>query len=140
MPLFDRQRPRFPTPWRGPFLLVLTLVVLVLLSRGVRPPSLASRPSPPSSTSPQEEPRTPLITPPQRSSAEIEQNGCPRGCAEPPPGCDIKGNISQKTGERIYHAPGQHFYERTVISPEDGEAWFCTEDEARANGWSKAKL
>jgi hypothetical protein len=56
------------------------------------------------------------------------------------PGCDIKGNISQKTGERIYHLPGQRWYDKTVISPEDGEAWFCTEEETRENGWRKSKV
>ncbi len=63
---------------------------------------------------------------------------CPNGCTLPPSGCHIKGNISFKTGEKIYHVPGQNFYGDTVISPEDGERWFCTEQEARANGWRKA--
>lgn len=52
--------------------------------------------------------------------------------------CDIKGNISQDTGERIYHVPGQRYYERTVISPRYGERWFCSEADARAAGWRKA--
>ena len=45
--------------------------------------------------------------------------------------CLIKGNIRQ-SGERIYHVPGQRFYERTVIAAAKGERWFCTEEEARA--------
>jgi len=44
------------------------------------------------------------------------------------------------TGERIYHLPGQQYYDRTVISPEDGERWFCTKEEAEANGWRRAKV
>lgn len=29
--------------------------------------------------------------------------------------CDIKGNISINSGERIYHVPGQEFYNETMI-------------------------
>nr|WP_322791105.1 hypothetical protein [Mesorhizobium tianshanense] len=53
--------------------------------------------------------------------------------------CDIKGNISINTGERIYHVPGQEYYFETKISPQYGERWFCTEAEARAAGWRKAR-
>jgi hypothetical protein len=58
----------------------------------------------------------------------------------PKPGCDIKGNISLRKGERIYHLPGQKWYGKTVISPEKGERWFCTEEEAEENGWRKSKV
>lgn len=54
------------------------------------------------------------------------------------PACTIKGNISIKSGERIYHVRGQHFYESTKISPQYGERWFCSEEEAREAGWRKA--
>ena len=53
--------------------------------------------------------------------------------------CVIKGNISINTGERIYHVPGQEYYIPTKISPRYGERWFCSEAEARAAGWRKAK-
>lgn len=53
--------------------------------------------------------------------------------------CDIKGNISINSGERIYHVPGQEFYDETIIRTEYGERWFCTEDEAKSAGWRKAK-
>jgi endonuclease YncB( thermonuclease family) len=45
--------------------------------------------------------------------------------------CHIKGNISNK-GIRIYHLPGQRFYEETVISPAKGERMFCSERQERA--------
>lgn len=64
--------------------------------------------------------------------------GCPDGCTEHKPGCDIKGNISFDTGEKIYHMPGQEYYAATQINPQYGERWFCTEAEARANGWRKS--
>ena len=70
---------------------------------------------------------------------EPQSSGCPDGCTTQIAGCNIKGNISTKTGEKIYHLPGMEYYTRTKISPEDGERWFCTEAEAVANGWRKAK-
>ena len=51
--------------------------------------------------------------------------------------CRIKGNINRK-GERIYHAPGDKWYDRTRIDPAKGERWFCSEAEAIAAGWRKA--
>lgn len=53
-------------------------------------------------------------------------------------GCAIKGNISITSGERIYHLPGQQYYDETIITPEKGERWFCTEAEAQAAGWRRA--
>ena len=52
--------------------------------------------------------------------------------------CRIKGNVS-RSGERIYHVPGAQHYERTRISPAKGERWFCSEAQARAAGWRRAK-
>lgn len=52
--------------------------------------------------------------------------------------CVIKGNISQRTGEHIYHVPGQEYYERTRVDEDAGERWFCSEDEAEEAGWRKA--
>lgn len=55
------------------------------------------------------------------------------------PGCNIKGNISINSGERIYHVPGQKFYDETIIRTQYGERWFCSESEARPAGWRKAR-
>lgn len=52
-------------------------------------------------------------------------------------GCAIKGNIS--ASGRIYHTPGQTDYVRTRINEERGERWFCSEAEARAAGWHRAR-
>lgn len=54
------------------------------------------------------------------------------------PNCQIKGNISS-SGVRIYHLPGQAFYDRTGISAAKGERWFCSEAQARASGWRAAR-
>jgi hypothetical protein len=53
--------------------------------------------------------------------------------------CNIKDNMSTNSDERIYHMPGQHYYEETRISPRYGERWFCSEAEARQAGWRKAR-
>lgn len=53
--------------------------------------------------------------------------------------CNIKGNISS-SGEKIYHVPGQKYYNQTVISESKGERWFCSEEEAKEAGWRKSKL
>lgn len=50
-------------------------------------------------------------------------------------GCNVKGNVSISSGERIYHVPGQRYYAQTVINPAYGERYFCSETEARGAGW-----
>lgn len=67
-------------------------------------------------------PPTPLVEPPAAQAREAGD-------------CVIKGNISVRTGERIYHVPGGQYYDRTRISPSKGERWFCSEREALAAGW-----
>ena len=52
--------------------------------------------------------------------------------------CTIKGNISS-SGEKIYHLEGRASYNVTKIDGARGERWFCTEEEAIAAGWRKAK-
>jgi endonuclease YncB( thermonuclease family) len=51
--------------------------------------------------------------------------------------CLIKGNISNSG--RIYHVPGGAYYEVTRIDESKGERWFCTEAQARAEGWRAPK-
>ena len=64
---------------------------------------------------------------------------CIGGCAVPPdPSCAIKGNVNSQ-GERIYHTPGQRDYDKTDIKPEEGDRWFCTEEEAQAAGFRHAQ-
>ncbi|SEP82394.1 hypothetical protein SAMN05428969_1069 [Devosia sp. YR412] len=53
--------------------------------------------------------------------------------------CVIKGNINTQ-GERIYHVPGQKYYNDTRISASHGERWFCSEEEARAAGWRRSRV
>lgn len=72
----------------------------------------------------------------RHSSARSRQSGAQ--AAERPGDCRIKGNING-SGERIYHVPGQQHYADTRIDAPRGERYFCTESEARAAGWRKAR-
>lgn len=54
-----------------------------------------------------------------------------------PEGCDIKGNIG--ASGRIYHRPGQRDYAATRIDLVKGEAWFCSEADAKAAGFRPAR-
>lgn len=54
-----------------------------------------------------------------------------------PEGCRIKGNIS-KNG-KLYHMPGDPSYKQTKINIKKGEKWFCSEAEAEAAGWTRAR-
>lgn len=131
-----RRKPRFNTQMPASLIAGLVLVTVLLLW-GLRPqPSASPPPVPPT---PKPPPASVPSDPPPVLIAEPEPDGCPCGCEFPPPDCEVKGNISYRTGERIYHLPGQQYYEKTVIDPADGERWFCTEAEARANGWRKSK-
>jgi hypothetical protein len=66
---------------------------------------------------------------------------CPSGCVTVPDCATlIKGNMSLDKGEKIYHVPGQVYYPETMVEPSKGERWFCTENEAIANGWRRSKL
>lgn len=48
--------------------------------------------------------------------------------------CNIKGNISSN-GEKIYHMPGQQFYDVTKIDLSKGERYFCSREEAEQAGF-----
>jgi hypothetical protein len=61
----------------------------------------------------------------------------PSGNENPAAECNIKGNIS-RSGERIYHMPGQQHWANTVIDTSAGERWFCSSEEAVAAGWRRA--
>lgn len=137
-----KDRPRFGTPGLAFSVAVaIAAVLLVFLTGGPKASPTRPRLPQPESRLPGREQPAPAPTvelQPAQEPAAVP-GSCPNGCAEPPPDCYIKGNISRKTGERIYHLPGGEFYDRTKISPGYGEAWFCTEEEARASGWRKSK-
>ena len=55
------------------------------------------------------------------------------------PKCAIKGNIDFPINKKTYHLPGCTQYETAIVQEDKGEAWFCTEAEARKAGYTKAK-
>ena len=80
-----------------------------------------------------------LPTAARDSGRAMETNrGTPRVGTRSSGGCRIKGNIS-RDGTRIYHVPGERYYERTRISTSKGERWSRSEAEARAAGWRRSR-
>ena len=63
--------------------------------------------------------------------------GCPQGCVnQPDPSCGIKGNVNTSRDTKIYHVEGSSSsYGRVKMKEEEGDLWFCTKDEAEANGF-----
>ena len=70
---------------------------------------------------------------PARRSAGRPTVSSPRSSPQPSGSCNIKGN--QGSNGWIYHLPGMPFYERTKA-----EQIFCTEAEARAAGYRRARV
>lgn len=58
--------------------------------------------------------------------------------APPVAECSIKGNINRQ-GDRIYFLPGNSAYGKVQMDKGLGERWFCSEEEAIAAGWRKAR-
>ena len=72
----------------------------------------------------------------------IWSSGCRAPVAAAPSdsgSCLIKGNIAGD-GERIYHVPGQRYYDVTKVTEAKGERWFCTEQQARDAGWRPSQV
>lgn len=67
----------------------------------------------------------------REARAKWSLNGAPDGCV-------IKGNVSG-SGERIFHMPGQAWYDATTIRADKDERWFCTVEQALDAGWRAAK-
>lgn len=67
--------------------------------------------------------------PPVGSGSVVQPVPASASCDNP----TIKGNLSS-SGEKIYHSPGQQYYERT-----DAEEMFCTAEEAEAAGYRASK-
>lgn len=55
------------------------------------------------------------------------------------PKCVIKGNIDDNSTRRNYYLPGCAQYKFTIVEKDMGENWFCTEKEAAAAGFTRAK-
>ena len=52
--------------------------------------------------------------------------------------CNVKGALGP-AGERIYYVPTDQDYDDVAIDPARGEQSFCSDEEARAAGWSRPR-
>lgn len=50
--------------------------------------------------------------------------------------CTIKGNIRE--GKPVYYLPVCKYYDQVIVDESFGDAWFCTEKEARTAGFTNA--
>ncbi|MBU2051784.1 thermonuclease family protein [Patescibacteria group bacterium] len=51
--------------------------------------------------------------------------------------CVIKGNIRTPNKDKIYHFPGCKSYTQTLVELYKGDKWFCTEAQAKKEGFAK---
>lgn len=71
--------------------------------------------------------------------AHQEKKGLWQTCApNPQVGCQIKGNVD-RLDKRWYHLPNFRHYEATEVNLEHGDRWFCTEEDAQAAGFERAR-
>ena len=57
----------------------------------------------------------------------------------PNPKCAIKGNINDRAAnERYYFTPNCRHYSKVIVKKSFGDAWFCTEAEAKKAGFTAA--
>ena len=52
-----------------------------------------------------------------------------------PAGCPIKGKDRTQARDKVYILPWSSSYESHRVSQSRGDRWFCSEDEALAEGW-----
>lgn len=69
---------------------------------------------------------------------QSETNNQNQSAVLPSGDCKIKGNISSR-GDKIYHMPGQQYYEVTQIDPSQGEKYFCSREEAEQAGFRSSQ-
>jgi len=60
-------------------------------------------------------------------------------CQTKKEGCIIKGNYRPADNTRLYHTPDCYNYDRITIKPGTSDRWFCSEQEAKAAGFTKSK-
>lgn len=71
--------------------------------------------------------------------AHEQKKGLWQKCAaDPKAGCNVKGNYDIH-GHRYYHLPEFRHYSVTKVNLENGDQWFCSEEEAQKAGFTKAR-
>lgn len=56
----------------------------------------------------------------------------------PNPACAIKGNDDIRQNKKFYYLPDCPYYTKVVVMKFQGDAWFCTETEAKKAGFTKS--
>ncbi|HZQ05825.1 MAG TPA: J domain-containing protein [Anaerolineae bacterium] len=136
--LYPRRR-RIPAPLLaiGALLLIAGNVVGVmsLLSFINQPGGLLTMLTARATSAPTGEPTAVALSKP--SSGDQIVHPCPNGCAAPLPDCRVKGDVDQPTSARLYYLPGDVVYDNVTIDADLGERWFCNEEDAQQNGWTR---
>ena len=70
--------------------------------------------------------------------SEADPFSCSKGCYDPKVDCRIKAR-RYSSGEMLYWVPGSKQYNEIKLKPRlyHGDFWFCTEEEAKSNGYWK---
>lgn len=64
---------------------------------------------------------------------------CRAGCAEPPPGCVVKGDVDA-TGQKFFYLPNDAEYAEIRMNVARGDRWFCNVADAQLQGWTRKPL
>ncbi len=55
----------------------------------------------------------------------------------PDPACAIKGNVDTTLNKKLYYPPDCPYHSKVIIMKFQGDAWFCTEADAKKAGFTK---
>jgi len=80
----------------------------------------------------------PQILSAQEKAEKLEKGIWSQKC-QPKKDCLIKANTTPRTESKFYHLPGCYNYAKVVIKENEGDYWFCTEEEAEAAGFTKSQ-
>jgi endonuclease YncB( thermonuclease family) len=50
--------------------------------------------------------------------------------------CNVKATTND-LGQRVYYVPTDPDYDRVAVDPAQGDAWFCSDEEARLGAWRR---
>jgi hypothetical protein len=113
-------------------------VVGVLLLVGAALAGCGEEPSP--TPQPEYSPLTsPVETPTAVPTPVPTLSTCANGCINPSEDCLIKGVVTGMGG-RYYYLPDMPRYNDVIVLVKYGGRWFCTVEEATANGFQKAPV
>lgn len=79
-----------------------------------------------------------LPVPSNNSQASPQQLSGAGLLTYPAPACNIKAELNSQTGAKVYYLPAQQAYNSLSMLPADTHRWFCTEQDATRNGFTKS--